>query len=337
MNFLFLFGLPNDGRCVAIIDKKGGMRTKITGAANIKKFIRLPGVQHEFFMSGTQKSQYFKLNFIPDVIVNEISDADTHSNALNLASAFCQNQNKPVINHPDAIRNTRRDHIAQRLSHIKGLIIPLTIRFQAQKPNDVIDAINKAKLQYPVIFRKAGDHGGISITLLENEADIETKMHAYALDNSFFYATQFVDYQSNDGLYRKYRIAVVSGQPFLRHLIISNHWLIHSSSRQFMQNKTNLQLEEEQTLRTFSTTIAPLISPTISAISQILALDYYGIDCTINDHGQILAFEINSNMNILLNNQPSPNIWEAPIQHILTHLHQHVINQCSKEHPYDKL
>ena len=42
-----------------------------------------------------------------------------------------------------------------------------------------------------------------------------------------FTLTQFVDYRSEDGWYRKYRIAFVGGHPFLCHMAASEHWMVH--------------------------------------------------------------------------------------------------------------
>ena len=332
MDFLFLYGTPDDGRARSIVDNNGKLQHEITGTSNVGPFlINLNGKKHTFYLSGSEGLQNYNFNFFPTVIFNELSDPDSHINALKRAVAFCDQQQCPVFNHPRAVQLTRRDHIYDRLNHIEGLIIPKTIHFTATSPTDVKNALRKNNLTYPVIFRKTGDHGGISTTLLKNTSQIINVMHPYALDGSAFYATEFSDFASKDGNYRKYRIAVVEGRPYLRHMIISDNWLIHSSSREHMKNNPPLQEEEAKQLVEFDETLRSKVIDAVDEITSILQLDYYGIDCSIDAAGNMLAFEINPNMNILINNQQTPNIWEVPIANIINHISDLVMRKAMKK------
>ena len=67
---------------------------------------------------------------------------------------------------------------------------------------------------------------------------------------------------------------------------------------------------------------------TIYQISKKLKLDYYGIDCSINAQGEILAFEINANMNILINPAQAPNIWETPIAAIKDAINKLIVQRA---------
>jgi len=109
---------------------------------------------------------------------------------------------------------------------------------------------------------------------------------------------------------------VIDGRPYIRHLIISDEWMIHSDSRRYMEQKQQRQQEETQALDTFDSRIAPLIQPIISEIHQRLQLEYFGIDCHITSDGKMLLFEANATMNILLNNAGTPNKWQLPIAKI---------------------
>lgn len=323
MDFLFVYGIPDDQSGKVKIDHQGNSSIVLSGSCNISPFLQeLPGNLRLFGIDSANYAQHFQLNYWPNVIFNEISDPDSHSVALRRCDAFCRQQQKPVINHPARILATRRDLIAKQLQGIKGLVLPKTIRLCPKSPSDVANAIRAERLSYPVIFRQAGDHGGVSTTLITTESEITASMHQYALDGRAFYATEFVDYRSGDGLYRKYRIVVVGGKPYLRHMIVSDSWLIHSSSRQFMQAQPLLRHEEAQQINTFEESLAPKIASCIAAISSELQLDYFGIDCHISNNHELLAFEINANMNVMLNNNPSPNIWQKPIKQIKQHLLQ---------------
>ncbi|MBD3842933.1 MAG: hypothetical protein IE909_13840, partial [Campylobacterales bacterium] len=115
----------------------------------------------------------------------------------------------------------------------------------------------------------------------------------FALDGREYYLTQFVEYAQN-GIYAKYRLVVVDGEIFLRHVMFSRMWMVH--------NKTQ---DKENTLRqkiskSFIREIKPFIQPIISQIYERLGLDYFGIDCNIDKDMNLLVFEINPNMNIFI-------------------------------------
>lgn len=320
MDYMFIYGIPDDQKGQVYVDAKGAISIMLSGSANVRPFLKLPGKAHIFHLQNGAKSQQFKIDYWPSVIFNEISDPDSHASALKRCQAFCKMQKVPVINRPEAILQTRRDTISENLKNQPGLIMPNTVRFNPKTPEDVRQGIVKAGLPYPVIFRQAGDHGGISTVLLNSEADINEAMYAFALDGRAYYLTEFRDYASPDGLYRKYRIVVVEGKPYLRHMIVSNQWLIHSSSREFMKAQPQYAEEEASVLATFDEKLRPLLSPLTQTLAEKLQLEYFGIDCNLTADNRLLIFEINANMNILTNNQAKPNIWQKPINAIIRHV-----------------
>ena len=315
MKTLFIGGVPDNGKADVVTTPKGDLSVVVSGSSNLSHYLAaLPGDKAQFYLAGKGGDQRYALNFFPDVIINEISDADSHRAALQRCVAFSQQQAKPVFNSPEAMLGTTRDAIAQRLQGFSGLQVPTTIKEQPLSPQSIVQAIERSGMTYPVIFRAAGDHGGVSTVLLKSAKDVERTTYAYALDGRDYYLTQFVDYRSGDGLYRKYRLAVVGGKVFLRHLIISEHWLVHAAAR----NKAEQTIiEEQRMLETFQRQLAPLIQPVINDISGLVGLDYFGIDCAINDEHEVLVFEANANMNMLVNPNPSPNIWERPVADII--------------------
>jgi len=314
MQCVFTAGISSDGTSRIEVDASGKPIISLSGSSNVFSNLEsFPGKRYKRVLGGDNKVKSIELSYSPDVIFNEITDPDSHSVALANCKKFIAGLGKPAINHPDAILNTSRDLIATNLSDITGLKMPLTVRIKPRSPDEVETAIKASKFSYPVIFRQAGDHGGVSTILIHSREEIVKLMYSYALDGRSFYLTQFVDYQSSDGLYRKYRLVIVGNSLILRHMIINDGWLIHANSRSFMAGKLAMQQEEEQVISSFKTQLGPKLVKTISEISKKLKLDYYGIDCSINAQGEILAFEINANMNILINPAPTPNIWETPI------------------------
>jgi glutathione synthase/RimK-type ligase-like ATP-grasp enzyme len=232
----------------------------------------------------------------------------------------------PVINHPSKILQTSRDSIYRMLHDIPGLTVPETIRLTPRSPEDVVTEIDRAGLAFPVIVRLAGSHGGTSSILITGRSDLD-RLHVYPFDGSDFYLTRFVDYVNDDGYYRKYRIVVIDGVPLYRHHMVDRKWMIHASSRGFMEENSFLMEESHARQKAFNEQTLPMIRPAIDEITRRLQLQYYGIDCNIDELGNILIFEVNANMNILRNNyQPLEEQIQRIRQHILKLLDKYAAN-----------
>ena len=85
----------------------------------------------------------------------------------------------------------------------------------------------------------------------------------------------------------------------VRHLLMNPEWLVHASSQDFMNDNPGLWTEERESYERFESELKPAILPAISEITRRLNLEYYGIDCNINEQGELLIFEANANMNVL--------------------------------------
>lgn len=239
------------------------------------------------------KSQKIKVK-TPNVIFNQISDADTHTITLKKIDNLLKSINKDVkiLNSPENILKTTRESIYKQLKNIKNLTVPKTVKFKPKSPNDIFKKIQKEEFKLPVIFRKAGDHGGVSTVLIKSLKK-ESIFYPFALDGSEYYLTQYVDYKENEK-YKKYRLVVVDGEVFVRSCMIGDFWMVHHNSR----DKDTHELEME-TLEYFNENIKDKIQLIITDIYKKLKLDYFGIDCCINENMEMLIFEINANMNIL--------------------------------------
>ncbi len=88
--------------------------------------------------------------------------------------------------------------IYQLLQGIIKLHIPKTVKIQPTSPSDIYSIIEKEDFKFPVIFRKAGDHGGVSTILIKNK---DEQFYPFPLSGQDYYLTQFVDY-AEDGIYK---------------------------------------------------------------------------------------------------------------------------------------
>ena len=291
INILFINGVADNKKMtIRSIGKEGAPSFAVTGSTNIKKFIQDVMIDSSMILLDTDPKQEVEVNPGIDAIFNQISDADSHKITLAKTEKLHQSlpEELPFFNSPANIMKTTRDNIPQLLQGIDKLHVPKTVRIQPRSPSDIYNVIEKEDFEFPVIFRQAGDHGAISTMKIDNKTE---QFYTYALDGRDYYLTQFVDYADN-GIYVKYRLVVVDGEVFLNDVMFSKNWLV--------QNKTQeakLELEEDISKR-FLNEIKPLIQPIISKIHHRLDLDYFGMDCHIDNKMNLLIFEINANMSV---------------------------------------
>jgi len=298
---LFLRGIADDRKIdITYIDKSGHYFFQYSGSANLSGYLPDDVFEKLVMTLDTNSTQELVLPKV-DALFNQIADPDTHEITLAKVESLYKlfPEKTPLINRPADVRKTRRETVATLLQGIERLHVPKTVRIQPKTPAEIHAVIKQEGFTYPVIFRKAGDHGGVSTLLIENPQE---QFHAFALDGRDYYLTQFFHTEGRKKIYSKYRLAVVDGEIYLRHVIFSDHWMIHSDSRTFMESDPRFQQEEKDILKTFDAVIKPKIEAATKTIHERIGLDYFGVDCHIDDDYNITLFELNANMNMLVNN-----------------------------------
>ena len=105
-----------------------------------------------------------------------------------------------------------------------------------------------------------------------------------------FFVSRFVDYRSDDGLFRKFRIAFVEGVPFAGHMAISQHWMVHYLNAG-MWDDQHKRDEEAQWMADFDSQFAVHHAAAFRAMHAAIGLDYFVIDCAETPQGDLLLFE----------------------------------------------
>lgn len=208
-NILFINGIPDTNKITAIkIEKNGEIKWKGSGSANLMDFLGNHLFDSSLVIFDTSKDDNISRQTI-HAVFNQIADPDTHKTTLAKAENFYKkvSSHVPFFNPPSLIVQTTRDNISKTLQGIDRLHVPKTVKIQPISPKEIHDVIKKEGFSYPVIFRQAGDHGGISTKRVENKTE---QFHQFALDGRDYYLTQFVEY-AKDGIYTKYRLVVVDG------------------------------------------------------------------------------------------------------------------------------
>lgn len=298
---LFVNGIRDD-RVVEIMTIKddGRITHKASGTCDFYNYLETDLIQKHLLLLDTNKDSPIKLPQNLSVIVNQISEPDTHKISLykmHMLSKMKQGQ-LPLINPPHLVMQTTREKIAQKLSDLPGVIMPQTIRIKPKSPQDILAAIAEAEMPYPLMIRECGAHGGKTTLLMPDAASIQN-LFSIAMDGRDYYLTEYVDY-SRQGLYRVYRIVVIDGVAHLRHKRTLDQWLVHHKRcKDYMEKHPEILAKETKLLEHFEQDLKPQIQPLITEIYQRVKLDYFGIDCDIQPDGRLLIFEVNANMLIL--------------------------------------
>lgn len=142
---------------------------------------------------------------------------------------------------------------------------------------------------YPFIIRPLGSHAGEGLERVSCAAELADYVDRSAVAE--FYIAPFIDYSSADGLFRKYRIVMIGMTPFLCHMGISAHWMVHYPYAE-MIGHPELRAEEERLMANFDTTFAVRHREALRAVVELTGLDYVGLDCSETEDGRLLIFEI---------------------------------------------
>ncbi len=154
----------------------------------------------------------------------------------------------------------------------------------------------------PHIVRPRDTHGGHGLAKIETEADRAAFLAQHAAGE--LYVAPFIDYRSGDGLYRKYRIVFVGGEPYPFHLAISPHWMVHYYNAPMAEHAW-MRDEEHAFLARMDEVFSGERASALREAAALLPLDYVGIDCAIDRDGKLLIFEADSAIIVHLLDDPA--------------------------------
>jgi hypothetical protein len=234
-------------------------------------------------------------DWLPDHDVTMViaSDSDDCRSALDKIARAMTHWPRPLLNPPQLIGKLDRDELHGLLDGIEGLAIPPTIGASREQlsllsqstlaPSDLF-----AGIAYPVIVRPRGSHAGKGLAKLDDPAAIARYLGEH-LQESFF-ISRFVDYRSDDGLFRKCRIVFIDGRPYACHLAISDRWDIWYLNAA-MADGADKRGEEATFMQAFDSGFAQRHRTALAGLSKRIGLDYFTVDCAETKEGSLLIFE----------------------------------------------
>jgi hypothetical protein len=223
-----------------------------------------------------------------------ITDADQNGAVLELLDKAVRGSRVPLLNHPARVRCTTREAIAKLLDGIDQLVVPRVRKIRSASTQVLRGQEQSGAMAFPAILRRAGTHGGKVVGVVSSPHDADPAER----NADGYYLTEFVDFKSADGLYRKYRVFVFGGTPVFRHMLISDAWTVHMADRErFMMARPEL-IEESQSLYEGGVdSLPPQVRSVLNDVDKRLGLDFFGVDFGILPDGRLVLFEANATMN----------------------------------------
>jgi aromatic-L-amino-acid/L-tryptophan decarboxylase len=233
------------------------------------------------------------------LVVNAIGEADGAAAALTGALAVLANTTAPVINPPAAVLATGRCDIAHRLAHIPGVISATTATISREQllASDAGISLSHLGFTFPLLLRTPGFHGGEHFLSVERIDDLQPAVGELPGDDLF--VIQYLDARGPDGNSRKYRVMMVDGQLYPLHVAISSNWKIHYYTAD-MADRPDHRAEDAAFLEDMPTVLGPRAMAALQQIQNTLGLDYGGIDFGLNGRGDVLLFEANATMAVVV-------------------------------------
>ena len=235
-----------------------------------------------------------------DVIIVAVSESDRNRPLLKYIKGLVQLWSRPLLNLPDRIGRLSREGACLLLTSGAGIVMPVTARIDRhtlQKVGQGHIALSRFihDGDFPIIVRPVDSHKGMGLKKLERPLDVLEYLSTQMEDD--FYLSRFVDYRSQDGLFRKYRIVFIEGKPYVCHMAISQNWMVHYLSAG-MTGSVEKRIEEAHFMETFDDKFALKHQQALCSIPEKLGLEYVGIDCGETPEGDLLIFEVDSSMTI---------------------------------------
>jgi hypothetical protein len=249
-----------------------------------------------------------------DIAIVIASDSEECRDALRKVERAASRLPRPLLNPPHAVCNLDRDKLHRLLDGIDGLEIPSTtgitheilseLSHGSLAPCDI-----EAGLSFPVIVRPRGSHAGAGLAKLDDAAAIDRYLDQH--HEQEFFISRFVDYASDDGMFRKYRIVFIDGRPFACHMAIADRWDVWYLNAG-MSASASKRREEAEFMRTFDTGFARRHEIALTAMADWIGLDYFTADCAESKSGSLLVFEADNTA--IVHDMDPPNIfpYKAP-------------------------
>lgn len=245
---------------------------------------------------------------IPDHDIAFFAVGETTPESLSRLNRLFAVWPRPVLNDPRFLPAMQRDTLSVSLSDIPGVRSPAAVAVTRRDLESAGD-IRPLGMGYPCLIRPIGSHAGSGLARLLDGNDL--REYVRSSSDRTFYLTEFEDYRGADGLYRKYRIAFVGGKPFLCHMAVSEHWMVHYLNAGMTESALKRD-DEAASMAGFDSGFGRRHEAAFAALHERLGFDLYSIDCGETRDGRLLMFEADTAAIIHLMDPPSLFPYKQP-------------------------
>ena len=230
-----------------------------------------------------------------DVAIVIASDSEDCRDALRKIDAAAPRWPRPLLNPPQLVGNLDRDKLHRAARRHRRLEIPATIGGHARaivatcRARPICSPTSPPILLFPSSSVRADR---MPATVLRRSTTAPRwRAISTARQELEFFISRFVDYASDDGLFRKYRLVFVDGRPYACHMAIADRWDIWylnagmSAECSQASRRRDVHAHLRHRLRAAASDGARPRWPTR------IGLDYFTVDCAETKDGSLLMFE----------------------------------------------
>jgi glutathione synthase/RimK-type ligase-like ATP-grasp enzyme len=243
-----------------------------------------------------------------DIVLVAACASDDNAAFLAHIAALTRRTSCRVLNRPEGIARTTRDAAYALLGKVPGIHMAHTVRMRRERilaaASGSFDLSSVLDGHYPFIVRPVGSHAGQGLVKVSDQHDLAR--YVGGSDVAEYFVAPFVDYSGADGLFRKYRIVMIDGRPFVCHMGISREWMVHYPYAEMLAHPEHRD-EEAHFMASFDTDFAVRHHAALRAVSDLTGLDYVGFDCAETHDGRLLIFEIATGM--VVHDMDDPNAF----------------------------
>ncbi|OXE37664.1 MAG: hypothetical protein CGW95_00360 [Phenylobacterium zucineum] len=227
------------------------------------------------------------------VYFNAIGEPDNAKAALDLIAEISPQLAGKILNPPDKVMATRRDHLAETLKGIDNLWTPATVRCPAiSLTPEFLGSLFANAGPTEFLIRPIGSHVGLGLQRIPKPSDLNQYDFG---DAHTLYVSRFWEGRSKEGLYRAYRVICIDRQIYPYHLAIASDWMVHRHTTE-MDSHPDLVMEELAFLDNPAAAIGQKAYDALCQAAKRLDLDFVGIDFGITEAGEVVVFEANATM-----------------------------------------
>lgn len=215
-----------------------------------------------------------------DIIFVGLGESTKNNPILDYLDFVLKKWPRPVINYPLNVKKCGRVQLYNTLCNVDGIHIAKT---------KVVCSTDVFFNDEVFVIRPVGTHSGKGFQLITSRKELNIYLSGYHLKQDF-YVSDYVDYKSSDGYFRKYRIVLIGGEPFVCHLAISEHWVVNyiGARMDLSEAKRN---EEKLEMLDFEFRFGLKHKSAFRSFHEHIDLDYVVLDCFETKDNKLLIFE----------------------------------------------